>query len=237
MVMESSPYIRDLGVYLADDCSWTYHVNKIAAEARQIAGWVLGAFRDRSTITMMTLFKSLVRSKVEYCCPLWNPAKITDIQSIENVQKEFTRKIAGLSQLDYWERLKKLRLLSLQRRRERYTIIHVWKILNDKVPNNIGMTFYTSLRLGSRATVPRYSNKAQKSVASCYDNSFGVKAARLWNVLPKNVNCQTTLETFKAALGEFIVKFPDMPPVTGYTPPNNNSLLDWSSVGGKGVCA
>jgi len=74
-------------------------------------------------------------------------------------------------------------------------------------------------------------------MASCYDNSFGVKAARLWNVLPKNVNCQTTLETFKAALGEFIVKFPDMPPVTGYTPPNNNSLLDWSSVGGKGVCA
>ena len=103
-------------------------MKKNAAEARQIAGWVLGAFRDRSTITMMTLFKSLVRSKIEYCCPLWNPAKITDIQSIENVQKEFTRKIAGLSQLDYWERLKKLRLLSLQRRRERYTYYYYIKI-------------------------------------------------------------------------------------------------------------
>ena len=62
---------------------------------------------------MMTLFKSLVRCKVEYCCPLWNPSKITDIQTIENIQRQFTRKIAGLNQMDYWERLRKLKLYYL----------------------------------------------------------------------------------------------------------------------------
>ena len=81
--IEGSYYTRDLGVYLADDCSWSYHVNKIAAEARQMSSWVLGAFRDRSILTMMTLFKS----KLEYCYPLWNPSKIGDIQTIENIQK------------------------------------------------------------------------------------------------------------------------------------------------------
>ena len=55
-----------------------------------MAAWALGAFRDRSVLTMMTLFKSLIRSKLEYCCPLWNPAKIGDIQLIENVQKHGT---------------------------------------------------------------------------------------------------------------------------------------------------
>ena len=237
MILEASPYTRDLGVYLADDCSWSFHINKISKEARKIASWVLGAFRDRSVLTMTILFKSLVRSKLEYCCPLWNPAKIIDIQTIENVQKEFTRKINGLSDLNYWDRLKRLKMLSLQRRRERYTIIHAWKVLNGKAPNNIGMAFYTSARLGVRATTPTYNHRAQKSISTAYDNSFGVKATQLWNILPKSVNSIESLDPFKIALGGFIAGYPDKPPVTGYTPPNSNSLLNWSSAGGIGVCA
>ena len=239
MIIDTLPYTRDLGIYLADDCTWTYHVNKIASEARHMASWILGAFRDRSVLTMMTLFKSLVRSKVEYCCPLWNPSKITDIQTIENIQKQFTKKILGFSDFDYWIRLKKLKLLSLQRRRERYTIIQVWKIVNEKAPNGIDMKFSTSARLGVRALVPSFNHKAQRSMSTAYDDSFGVKAARLWNILPKEVNSQSTLDEFKVTLGAFIQRFPDMPPATGYTPPNSNSLLDWSAGGhgGQGVCA
>ena len=133
--------------------------------------------------------------------------------------------------------MEKLKLLSLQRRRERYTIIHTLKIVNDQAPNNIDMSFYSTARLGVRATVPSYNYKAQKSMSTAYDNSFGVKATRLWNILPKDVNSQTTLDAFKIALGGFLKQFPDRPPATGYTPPNSNSLLDWSAAGGHGVCA
>ena len=226
-ILEASHYTRDLGVYLSDDCTWSYHINSMTKDAHRIASWVLGAFRDRSILTMVTLFKSLVRSKLEYCCPLWNPSKISDIQTIENVQKQFTRKICGMSNLDYWERLKELKLLSLQRRRERYTIIHTWKILNDKAPNNIGMKFYPSARLGIRASVPKFNHQAQESYSTAFDDSFGVKATKLWNTLPKSVNSITTLEPFKVALGSFMTQFPDKPPVTGYAPPNSNSLLEW----------
>ena len=236
-IMECSPYTRDLGVYVSNDCSWSYHISKIAGDARQMAGWVLGAFRDRSTVTMMTLYKSLIRCKVEYCCPLWNPSKISDIQTLENVQREFTRRISGLQDHDYWERLIKLKLLSLQRRRERYSIIQVWKIKNGFAPNSVGMEFYDSARLGVKAKVPRFNHSAQKSVSTAYDDSFGVKGVRLWNILPKHVNTQATLESFKVSLGDFLQKFPDRPPVVGYTPPNSNSLLDWNAVGGVGVCA
>ena len=51
-----------------------------------MASWVLSAFRDRSTLLMLTLYKSMVRSRLEYCCPLWNPVKIVrDIQKLENI--------------------------------------------------------------------------------------------------------------------------------------------------------
>ena len=186
---EPSSHTRDHGAYqLSDDCSRPFHTKKMTAGARKMAVWALGAFRDRSVLTMMTLFKSLVRSKLEYCYPLWDPAKICEIQLIENVQKQFTKRISGMSDFDYWDRLKKLNLMSLQRRRERYSIIHLWKMQNDKAPNNIGLEFYTSLRLGIRIAIPKFNHVAQTSYSTAYDNSFGIKAARLWNLLTKSFN-------------------------------------------------
>ena len=170
----------------------------------------------------------MVRSKTEYCCPVWNPTKVGDIEAIESVQRNFTRCIGSCKDLDYWERLKKLKILSLQRRRERYMILHVWKIVNKMAHNDIKMEFKTHQRLGIKAVIPEFNNKAQRSISTHYENSFGVKAARLWNLLPKEVNEKTVLEHFKVVLGEYIDKFPDTPPTKGYAAVNRNSLLEWT---------
>ena len=168
--IEPAKLVRDLGVYLSDDCSWTPHINQMVRGARQVASWVMSVFRDRSELLMVTLFKTLVRSKLEYCCPVWNPSKIGDIEAIENVQRNFTRRISSCKDLNYWNRLSKLKLMSLQRRRERYSIIHVWKILNGDAPNDIGMTFKTHQRHGIKAIIPPLNTKAQKSMSTHYDN-------------------------------------------------------------------
>ena len=54
---------------------------------------------------MLLLFNSLVRSRLEYCCEIWDPYTITNINKVEQIQKRFTNKINGMKQLDYWERL------------------------------------------------------------------------------------------------------------------------------------
>ena len=73
---------------------------------------------------MLTLMKSLVIPLLEYCCQLWNKFKAKDIQDIEAIERTFTYKITEVQYLNYWERLHELKLYSLQRRRERYIIIH-----------------------------------------------------------------------------------------------------------------
>jgi len=135
---------------------------------------------------------------------VWDPHKIGDIQNLESVHRHFTKRVVGYSNLYYWERLKKLKLLSLQRRRERYRIIHVWKMLNNAAPNYIGMEFHQQSRHGTKAKVPHFTGKSQASYSALYDHSFGVKAARLWNLLPSHVNSQETLDGFKEALGAFL---------------------------------
>ncbi len=132
--IEPVPAVRDLGVLLSNDCSWTPHIQLMLKSARTMASWVFSVFSDRTPFLMLTLFKTLVRSKLEYCCPVWNPHKIADIEAIESVQRNYTRRISSCRDLNYWERLKKLSLLSLQRRRERYIIIYTWKIANEFAP-------------------------------------------------------------------------------------------------------
>ena len=105
--------VRDLGVLLSDDCSWTPHIQRMLEGARTMAAWVLSVFSNRSPTLMLTLFKTMVRSKLEYCCPVWNPHKIGDIKAIENIHRKFTRRIVGCKDLDYRARLKKLGLMSL----------------------------------------------------------------------------------------------------------------------------
>ena len=84
---------------------------------------------------MLTLLKSLVNPLLEYCCQLWNPWKAKDIQAIEAIQPMFTFEITEVQHLNYWERLHELKLYSIQRRRERYIIIYIWKLTQHMVPN------------------------------------------------------------------------------------------------------
>ena len=192
-----------------------------------MASWVLGVFRDRSKKTMLHLFKSMVRERVQYCSPLWNPVKRSDIELIEDVQRHFTSKIICCRGMDYHSRLKHLKLLSLQRRRERFSIIHVWKILNNIVPNDLNLEFIKSARNGIKVKLPSINRAALQSAQTLYEHSFAVNAAKLWNIIPKEVSELVKLDPFKRKLGAFLDAFPDTPPSTGYVTANNNSLLEW----------
>ena len=94
-------HLKDLGVTVNSTLNWTTHIKAIAIKARQKAAWVFSVFHSRDTVTMLTLYKSLVRSLLEHCCPVWNPQKISDIQELEGVQRTFTAHIAGCQDLDY----------------------------------------------------------------------------------------------------------------------------------------
>ena len=127
--------VRDLGVEMATDASFKSHIRNIAVTANMKCGWILRTFKSRDQNLMITLWKSLVLPILDYCCQLWSPGKVGQIQTLENVQLAYLRKISGIAHLNYWEQLKYLGLYSLQRRRERYISLYLWKVLEGIVPN------------------------------------------------------------------------------------------------------
>ena len=182
----------------------------------------------------MTLYKSLVRSHLEYCCPLWHPYKVQDIQTLENVQRYFTKRIFGMSRVTYWDRLKLLRLMSLQRRRESYILIHMWKILYLLVPNDIGVEFRSPSRLGVQAVIPRLIRDGRLANQMMFEKSFAVIGPKLWNGLPAELTIIESQNSFKNQLTDFLLDIRDEPPVVGY-PRRDNSLAVMSLRGGHQI--
>ena len=76
----------------------------------------------------------MVLCRLDYSCQLWSPSKL-NVKELESIQRAFTKRINGIDDMSYGERLKALNLYSHQRRRDRYCAIYIWKILEGQVPN------------------------------------------------------------------------------------------------------
>ena len=151
---ETDNRVSVFGIIMQQDLTFTLHISDIVKRARDKFSWGLSVFKSRSEEVVLTLYKSLVRPILEYCCVLWNPMKIGEIAQIEGIQRTATSKIVSVSHINYWQRLEKLGLMSLQRRRDRYSLLYMFKILHNQLPNDVGIIFYVNPRLGVKVCVP-----------------------------------------------------------------------------------
>ena len=78
------------------------------------------------------LYVSLVRPHLEFAVPVWNPHLKGDIEELENIQHRVTRLVPGLKKANYTERLKKLRLTTLETWRKRGDLIQFYKIVDGQ---------------------------------------------------------------------------------------------------------
>lgn len=213
--------VRDLGVTVSSSGRFDLHIESVATKGRRQAGWLLRSFATRERMPMLVLYKAVLLPLMEYCCQLWSPTKLGMIRKLEAIQRTFTSKIAGLEGLNYWERLVELDLYSLERRRERYVVIYVWKIINGLVPNmedeRFRLVTSRSERRGRTCRVPALNNRALAYIQTLKEASFAVRGPRLFNCLPGDLrDAVCTQDTFKRKLDVFLRSVPDRPVLPNY---------------------
>ena len=216
---------KDLGVKFDNDGSFSTHIEEKVKKASKISGYIFRTFLTRHRTPLIRMLKTLVIPIIEYGSVLWNPADQHSINCIEAVQQHYTAKIAGLQQLDYWERLKELKLYSLERRRERYIILYVFKIVYGIVPNP-GLLWIDETRRGRCIEYVSTHNRNAKG-NKLRKNSFLYTAYKLFNCLPANIrNFNGSMLSVKTLLDNILCKIPDEPRLNGYTmysrAPNNS---------------
>ena len=218
LVIQEKDGTRDLGVWMDNDATFTGHIANTVASCRKTMSMILRSFTTREDQTMLTLFKSLILSKIDYCSVLWNPLSVNDLRKIEGIQATFTHRMKCAKTDDgqsrnYWQRLKYLRLYSIQRRFERYAVIYVWKIYNGLV-HNPGIDFKNKdSRSGLMCKIPKYTSKLRWQ-------SFLVNGPKLFNSVPKEirefpldnlVSQNQAIVNFKKLLDIYLSAIPDEP--------------------------
>ena len=235
LLIEEKTSLRDLGITMSNNGTFSTYIKEKVTSMKSKIAWVLRTFKTREKLTMLTLWKQLILSDHDYCSQLWSPDKVGDIQSLELLQRSYARKIYGIQTLSYWDQLKELKLYSLERRRERYIVIYIWRILEGSAPNiSNAITSQWHARRGRMCEVPQISSRATIRVKTIRFSSFASKGPRLFNCLPMHVRNSTggSVNDFKRTLDLYLQNVPDEPLIPGYTlfrAIDSNSITAWSS--------
>jgi len=76
----------------------------------------------------MILYKGFIRPRLEYAVQAWSPYLRKDISCLERVQRIATKLVKGLKCLTYEQRLQRLHLTTLEKRRLRGDLIETYKL-------------------------------------------------------------------------------------------------------------
>ena len=131
--------ITDLGVSFSSNMSFSLHVTKIVNKALRMLGFIKRTLKPfRNTTVFKVLYNSYVRSRLDYCSPVWSPDAKYLIDKVERVQKRFIKHLCFINCIPFEnERYASLcdhfQLTTLAQRRKITDLTLFHKILHGKV--------------------------------------------------------------------------------------------------------
>jgi len=108
--------VRDLGVHV--DCSLKFdrHISFIVHKAMTRARLILKCFLSGDCELLFKAYCVYVRPLLEYCSAVWSPHLKSLVVKMESVQQFFTKRLQGMWNKGYSDRLTLLNTLSLEYR-------------------------------------------------------------------------------------------------------------------------
>ena len=190
--------INDLGVKIDSKLKFNNHINDIVNRAHQRANLILRSFLSRDINNLIRAFKTYIRPLLEYASPVWSPSSIMLIGSVESVQRRFTKRLPGLDQLSYADRLSALKLQSLEQRRLITDLTTYYNIIHKHTSLTFSEFFKFTLNHSSRGhpfrlEIPLTKNNTHKHFFSC-------RAVVAWNSLPSTTVSAPSTQSFKRQL-------------------------------------
>ena len=187
---------------------------KQCAQAAKNANFALGqiqrAFHYRRKSTLVPLFKTFIRPKLEFAAAAWCPWTAQDKRQLEKVQERMIRMVSDVRGETYEEKLEDAGLTTLEDRRKRGDATETFKTL--KGLNGIGKEKWFEIesensRATRRNTEITEEGERRKNELLIIDtarleirkNFFSIRAARAWNGIPEEVKEQKTVNAFKNA--------------------------------------
>ena len=146
------------------------------------------------------MYLALVRPHLDYAAQFWSPYYRKDIGSMEAVRRRMTKMIQGLRNLLYKDRLKRLNLHSLERRRARGDMIEVFKWVKGINKGNIDQVLEFSSQDRTRGNGYKLEKLRFRTDIGRY--WFTNRVVNDWNRLGRHVVSAESIDSFKRRLDQ-----------------------------------
>ena len=128
----------------------------------------------------------------------WNPYELSDIKKLESVQRRFTKRIPGMRQVCYQERLNRLSLQTLERHRLEIDLCMVYRIVYGLCDLKFEDFFQTSPCDVTRGHCKKLFVSGCRR--DCRKNFFSLRTVPIWNSLPNAAVSSGSLKSFKTRI-------------------------------------
>ena len=86
--VKNSPY---LGVSISENLEWGDHISKIASKANSTLGFLRRNWQGCPSKLKKIAYISMVRSLLEYSCPVWDPYRQGDVDKLNKIRRAAAR--------------------------------------------------------------------------------------------------------------------------------------------------
>ena len=194
--------VRDLGVIVSQDLRPREQCISARNKANRILGFIARSVTNKTAEVILKLYLALVRPHLDYAVQFWSPYYRMDINRLETIQRRMTKMIHGMRNLSYEDRLKRLNLHSLERRRVRGDMIEVFKWIKGFNKGDVSKVLIANEQNRTRSNGFKLKKFRFKKEIGRY--WFTNRVVDEWNRLNEHVVGAESISCFKSRLDKFM---------------------------------